>query len=306
MNLHARQPWALFAFALLLGLGAALRPAAQAIDDGAMPARAAHAAPAPMRDVAYGPDRAQRFDVDLPARTTGAPTVFHVHGGGWAFGDKTGQVANKRARWTQAGAFFVSTNYRMRPVADPLEQARDVARALAEAQRVVARAGGDPDRFVLTGHSAGGHLIALLAARPDLVREAGARPWRATVLLDAGSVDVVETMTSPRGRIGLFRNAFGEDPAFWRAVSPMHQIAGKTAPILAVCASERRDSCSANRAFLDKAAGFGTRTQLMEQPLSHGEINRLLGEDNDYTREVEAFVRSLAGWPPLDPVRGTR
>lgn len=300
MNLHARQPWALLAFALLLGLGAALRPAAQAIDDGAMPARAAHASPAPMRDVAYGPDRAQRFDVDLPARTTGAPTVFHVHGGGWAFGDKAGQVANKRTRWTQAGAFFVSTNYRMRPVADPLEQARDVARALAEAQRVVARAGGDPDRFVLMGHSAGGHLIALLAARPDLVREAGARPWRAMVLLDAGSVDVVETMTSPRGRIGLFRNAFGDDAAYWRTVSPMHQLAGKTAPILAVCASERRDSCSANRAFLDKAAGFGTHTQLMEQPLSHGEINRLLGEDNDYTREVDAFVQSVGGAPRRD------
>lgn len=294
---HRRTPWPLVTFALLLACGAVLRPAAQTS------ATTPVALPAPMRDVAYGPDAAQRFDIDLPARATGAATVFHVHGGGWAFGDKAGQVENKRARWTGAGMFFVSTNYRMRPVADPMEQARDVARALAEAQRVVARAGGDPDRFVLMGHSAGGHLIALLAARPDLVREAGARPWRATVLLDAGSVDVVATMTSPRGRIGLFRNAFGDDPAYWRTVSPMHQLAGKTAPILAVCASERRDSCSANRAFLDKAAGFGTRTQLMEKPLSHAEINRLLGEDNAYTREVEAFVRSLPGFESLDPGR---
>jgi arylformamidase len=297
-----RQSWALLAFALLLGLGAALRPAAQPI----APASETRAMPAPMRDVAYGADPAQRFDIDLPARTVGAPTVFYVHGGGWAFGDKAWQVDNKRARWTQAGAFFVSTNYRMRPVADPLQQARDVAHALAEAQRVVARAGGDPDRFVLMGHSAGGHLIALLAARPDLAREAGARSWRATVLLDAGSVDVVATMTSPRGRIRLFRNAFGDDPAFWRAVSPMHQLDGPTAPILAVCASERRDSCAANRAFLGKAADFGTRTQLMEMPMSHGEINRLLGEDNAYTREVEAFVRTLPRWTTLDPGRVSR
>lgn len=303
MTPRTRQPWALLAFALLLGLGAALRPAAQTIA-GASPSAAA--LPAPMRDVAYGPDPAQRFDIDLPARVSGAPTVFYVHGGGWAFGDKAGQVANKRARWTQAGLFFVSTNYRMRPVADPLQQARDVARALAEAQRVVARAGGDPDRFVLMGHSAGGHLIALLASRPDLVREAGARPWRATVLLDAGSVDVVETMRSPRGRIPLFRNAFGDDPAFWHAVSPMHQLDGPAAPILAVCASARRDACAANRAFLDKAAGFGTQTRLMAQPLSHAQINRLLGEDNDYTREVEAFVKTLPGWTSLDPGRASR
>jgi arylformamidase len=302
MSARTRQSWALLAFALLLGLGAALRPAAQPI----APVSETRAMPAPMRDVAYGPDPAQRFDIDLPARTASAPTVFYVHGGGWAFGDKAWQVDNKRARWTRAGAFFVSTNYRMRPVADPLEQARDVARVLAEAQRVVARAGGDPDRFVLMGHSAGGHLVALLAARPDLVREAGARPWRATVLLDAGSVDVVTTMTSPRGRLRLFRNAFGNDPAFWRAVSPMHQLDSATAPILAVCASERRDSCTANRAFLDKAAGFGTRTQLMAQPLSHAEINRLLGEDNAYTREVERFVRALPGWASLDPDRASR
>lgn len=304
MTARARQPWALLAFALLLGLGAALRPSAQTIA-GTSPAATA-ATHAPMRDVAYGPDPAQRFDIDLPVRTSGAPTVFYVHGGGWAFGDKAWQVANKRARWTQAGAFFVSTNYRMRPVADPLEQARDVARALAEAQRVVARAGGDPARFVLMGHSAGGHLVALLAARPDLAREAGARPWHATVLLDAGSVDVVETMTSPRGRIRLFRNAFGEDPGFWRAVSPMHQLAGSTAPLLAVCARERRDACAANRAFLDKATGFGARTRLMEQPLSHAEINRQLGDDNAYTREVEGFVRTLPGWASLDPDRSSR
>lgn len=289
MTVRARQPRALLAFALLLGLGAALRPSAQPID-AQIPA-AQVATPAPMRDIAYGADPAQRFDVDVPARSAAAPTVFHVHGGGWAFGDKAWQVANKRRRWTQIGAFFVSTNYRMRPAADPLQQARDVARALAEAQRVVARAGGDPDRFVLMGHSAGGHLVALLAARPDLVREADARPWRALVLLDAGAVDVVETMTSPRGRIPLFRNAFGSDPVFWRAVSPMHQLDGPAAPILAVCASERRDSCAANRAFVDKAASFGTHTQLMQQPLSHAEINRLLGEDNAYTREVERFMR---------------
>ena len=303
MIVRTRQPWALLAFALLLGLGAALRPAAQTITDTP---QATVAQPAPMRDVAYGPDAAQRFDIDLPAHTTGAPTLFYVHGGGWAFGDKARQVANKRARWTRGGAFFVSTNYRMRPVADPLQQARDVAAALAEAQRVVARAGGDPDHFVLMGHSAGGHLVALLAARPDLVREAGARPWRATVLLDAGSVDVVKTMTSPRGRIRLFRNAFGDDPDFWHAVSPMHQLDAATTPILAVCASARRDSCAANHAFVDKAAGFGTRTKLMQQALSHAEINRVLGEENAYTREVEAFMKTLPGWTSLDPGRASR
>lgn len=57
---------------------------------------------------------------------------------------------------------FVSVENRLLPEADPLVQAQDVAAALAAAQRKVQTLGGDPRRFVLMGHSAGAHLVALL------------------------------------------------------------------------------------------------------------------------------------------------
>ena len=281
-------PWPALAFAVLLAGGAVVRSQAQA-DAGIRPALA---------DVAYGTAAAQRFDLYAPMRPHGAPTIFFVHGGGWAFGDKSTGLGAKARHWTEAGAFVVSVNYRMLPEADPQMQARDVASALAHAQTVVAQAGGDPDAFVLMGHSAGGHLVALLDASPALAREAGARAWRGSVLLDAGSVDVVATMQSTRGRLPLFRNAFGDDPAFWRSVSPIHQLAARGAPVLGVCASGRAESCDDNRAFLDKAAGFGTPTRLLPEPLNHMRINRDLGEDNAYTREVDAFLHSVGGLPP--------
>ena len=141
------------------------------------------------------------------------------------------------------------------------------------------------------GHSAGAHLVGLLAASPAISRKYGVKPWRASVLLDGGAIDTEATM---QGRnLPLFEAAFGKDPAYWRAASPLAQLSAKTAPVLAVCASGRRDSCPANRLFLDKAARFGTRTQLLAKPMSHMEINRDLGEDNDYTREVETFLRSV-------------
>ena len=37
-----------------------------------------------LRDVAYGSDRAQRFDVYIPKDAARAPVIFMVHGGGWA------------------------------------------------------------------------------------------------------------------------------------------------------------------------------------------------------------------------------
>lgn len=282
-----KTPWPALAFAVLLAGGAVVRGQTSA-DADMRPS---------LQDVAYGPARAQRFDVYAPLQVHGAPTVFFVHGGGWAFGDKSTGIGAKARHWTAAGAFVVSVNYRMLPDADPLAQARDVARALARAQATVAQAGGDAEGFVLMGHSAGGHLVALLDASPALARDAGARAWRASVLLDAGSVDVVATMRSPRGDMRLFRNAFGEDPAFWQRVSPMHQLSARTAPILAVCAAGRADSCPANRAFVDRAASYGTRAALLSEPLNHLQINRDLGGDNAYTREIDGFLRDVGGLP---------
>jgi arylformamidase len=273
---------------LVLATGTLLREpataAAQATDTAAV------------REIAYGTHPRHTLDVYAPARPRGAATIFYVHGGGWRRGDKAlrGLIDAKQRRWTAAGAFVVSTNYRLLPDADPLEQARDVARAVARAQATVAAQGGDPEGFVLMGHSAGAHLVALLAASPAMAREAGVKPWRASVLLDGGAIDTEATM---QGRnLRLFDAAFGKDPEYWRAASPVAQMRARTAPILAVCASGRADSCPANRTFLAKAASHGTRTQLLPKPLSHMEINRDLGGDNAYTREVEDFLRS-AGVP---------
>jgi arylformamidase len=246
-----------------------------------------------LRDIAYGSDPRQRFDVYIPRGAHDAPVIFLVHGGGWRNGDKAlgGVVENKAARWLPHGVIVVSTNYRMLPDADPLLQARDVAAALAAAQRKVATLGGNPDRFVLMGHSAGGHLVALLAAAPEIAREAGARPWLGTVLLDAGTVDVVAKMQ--QRHLPLFDQAFGNDPRFWASVSPMQRLHGRPAPILAVCSSQRTDSCPPNRGFVKAVRDLGSRAELLPQALSHRDINVRLGEENGYTLAVERFLRSL-------------
>ena len=50
------------------------------------------------RDIAYGPDAAQRMDVYLPKRTEAAPVLFIVHGGAWVAGDK-GRPMWSRTKW---------------------------------------------------------------------------------------------------------------------------------------------------------------------------------------------------------------
>ena len=246
-----------------------------------------------LADQAYGPAPEQRFDLHAPAGATAAPLILMVHGGGWTFGDKEmGRVVDhKTERWLPRGIAFVSINYRMQPVAPPLEQARDVARALAEVQKNAEKYGIDRNNIVLMGHSAGAHLIGLLAASPALAAEQGAAPWLGTILLDSGALDVTAIMNARH--LPLYDHAFGSDPAFWRASSPFHLLKGTGAPLLAVCSSRRQDSCPQATNFVARATALGRQASVLPQDLSHGDINRLLGEDSAYTTAVEAFMAGL-------------
>lgn len=247
-----------------------------------------------LRDITYGSDPRQRFDVYLPARKIhAAPVILLVHGGAWAFGDKAaaGVIENKVARWVPRGFILVSANYRLLPQAAPLEQAADVALALATAQRLAPSWDGDPARFILMGHSAGAHLVALLSAEPSLARRQGARPWLGTIALDSASLDVVQTMQ--RRHLPLYDRAFGSRPADWLAVSPYQQMRGRIVPFLAVCSTRRLDSCPAARAFVAKAQSLGSRAETLPEDLSHMQINRELGVASDYTQQVERFMAQL-------------
>ena len=267
----------------------------QAREASRQPAARSPALPAgasALRDVAYGDDPRQRFDFYLPAQPRNAPILLFVHGGGWANGNKDnpGVVENKAAYWLPKGYILVSTNYRMRPDTAPLDQARDVARALADVQRRAPEWNGDASRVLLMGHSAGAHLAALVGASSALWREAGAKEPRGVVSLDSGALDVPLTMENPPLR-RLYDTAFGRNPSDWVAASPYHQLTRDAVPMLFVCSSRRRDACPQGRAMVEKARTLGVAMEVLPQDLSHAEVNRELGLPSDYTKAVDAFVR---------------
>ena len=246
-----------------------------------------------VRDVAYGADRKQRFDVYAPKGVRNAPVILMVHGGAWRIGDKRskGVVENKVARWSRAGIIVISVNYRMLPGTDPVEQARDVARALAAAQTRLAEWGGDPNRVVLMGHSAGAHLVALIDANPALATRLGARAWLGAVILDSAALDIVYTMERPHA--AFYDAAFGADRTYWREASPYHHLAAGAKPLLMVCSSRRRDSCLAARRLATKATSVGVRAEVLPVAKSHAAIDAQLGAPGAYTAGVEAFLGSL-------------
>lgn len=247
-----------------------------------------------LRDVAYGSDAKQKLDVyrsDRPLER--APIVLMVHGGAWRMGDKAASavVENKVSRWAPRGIVLVSIDYRLLPT--PVEdQLADVLQALVFVQRHAAEWGGDAGKIVLMGHSAGAHLIDLLDASPAKARQAGALPWLGAVSLDSAVLDVPALMRERH--LALYDEALGNDPARWRALSPLDQLVAGAPPLLAVCSSKRRDRpCDPTQRFAARAAALGNRVEVLPQALSHEQINERLGTPGAYTTAVETFMASL-------------
>lgn len=255
-----------------------------------------------LRDVAYGQHPKQRLDVYRGDAVGAAPVIVMVHGGAWRTGDKAAAsvVGHKVARWVPRGFVFVSVNNRLLPEADAYQQAEDVARAIAHVQAHAKAWGGDPERVIVMGHSAGAHLVALLGASPRKVRAQGGRRWLGTVALDSAVLDVPAVLGRPRVP-DFYVEAFGRDPQRWSQGSPLHALGGGAIPLLAVCSSQRRDQpCRQAEAYAARSNAIAVASRTLPLALSHRQINDALGTPGALTTGVEAFMASL------DPVVAAR
>ena len=245
------------------------------------------------RDLAYGQHPAQRLDVYLPGSVKG-PILLIVHGGAWSRGDKRSAalVIAKVRHWTARGFVVAFTNYRLLPDAQPLEQARDVGRALTLVQRRAPAWGANGSQVVLLGHSAGAHLAVLLSADPALAREQGADGWLGTVALDCPAFDVPGLMGQPHAR--LYDRAFGQHTAYWRTVSPLHVLARDAPPMLAICSRRSPDACLRAQAFAARAARIGVKVEVQGVDLGHTDLDRRLGLPGPYSDLVDRWIGSLS------------
>lgn len=244
-------------------------------------------------DIQYGPDKAHSFDVYTRSDFSNAPVIFMVHGGAWKMGDKKSDsvVKNKVKRWVSSGFVFISANYRLVPHANPVEQAQDLREALVSAQNQVYQWGGNPDKFVLMGHSAGAHLVGLVSGSVSDVTSIGGKPWLGAILLDSAALDVPLVMDSDHYR--FHDQAFGRDRDFWYQASPYHQLRSDARPILVTCSSKRKGACDQANKFVSKANSMGIKASVLSRNYSHKGMNTELGADNSYTQDVEGFMSGL-------------
>jgi arylformamidase len=257
----------------------------------------------PPREMAYGSDPLQRLDFYAgPKGAQPPPLVVNVHGGGWKQGDKgnaTGQ--SKAPHFFTQGYAFASINYRLVPAATLEMQAADVASALAWLKSNAARLGFDGNRIVLTGHSAGAHLVALVGTDPRYLRAAGIDfgDLRGVLPNDGAAYDVAAQMTDgPKMMHKTYAQAFGSDLARQRALSPTLHAGAPNAPAFLLINVQREDGIRQANALAAALRKEGTAVQVNDFPgeglKGHMEINRKLGEaDYPATPVVDAWLKRV-------------
>ena len=273
-----------------------------------LPARAGDLAPEEpvrvQRGVAYvegGAGALQSLDVYAPseAPARARPVIVFVHGGGWRLGDKRSAV-RAGEYFAGQGFVFLSVNYRLSPAVTHPAHVGDVVAALAWARANGAGLGGDPERLVVMGHSAGAHLAALAALDAQRLKAVGLTPAAVAgvVLLDGAGYDIprqIDELGSGFDR-RLYEAAFGEDRETWRDASPLTHVRPEAASaaylILHVGRRAARIQAEAFGAALVAAGG---RAEVVEAAgKTHRTINRELGQaDDEVTARVLAFLKAL-------------
>ncbi len=120
------------------------------------------------RDVATGPDPLQKIDVLEPtAKGPARPVMIFVHGGGFTRGDKA-QTDNMLVWAVNNGMVGVDVDYRLAPK-DPWPAGdQDLKAAVAWTRAHIAEHGGDPNRIILWGHSAGANHVEDYVAHAEV------------------------------------------------------------------------------------------------------------------------------------------
>jgi acetyl esterase/lipase len=246
------------------------------------------------RDLRYGDQDRQVLDVYAPPGAKGRPVVFWIHGGGWQTGDKS-DVQVKPKVFTEKGYVFVSTNYRLLPAVDMATIVRDVAKSIRWVHDHIAEYGGDPDRLLVMGHSAGAQLAALVCTDDRYLKAEGLSLSivKGCVPVDGDTFDVpaiIETAETrrrahgqPQAQFG-HREKFGNDPAKHRDFSAVTHVASGKAipPFLILYVAEHPDNTAQAQRLAAALKGAGVAaTAFGARETWHTKINADLGRPDD-------------------------
>jgi len=269
---------------------------------------AAQTAPA-KSNLPYVENGHERHVLDLytPPNARDLPVVFWIHGGGWQAGDKS-DVKLKPQWFMDRGFVVVSTNYRLLPTVDMRTLIGDVAKAFGWVHRNIAAHGGDPQRILVGGHSAGAQLAAILCTDERYLKAEGV-PFDVLlgcVPVDGDTYDIPAMIETAETRLRVHgfppptnghRQKFGLTPENHKDFSAVTHLAkGKgIPPFLILHVADHPDTTMQAQRFGKALKDADVPTTVFgAKNTNHSKLNDDLGlPDDPATKALAEFVEKV-------------
>lgn len=213
-----------------------------------------------VRDIDYVPGAEyagskDRLDLYIPEGASNAPIIFSLHGGALSAGDRT-EESFVGQRFAAAGYVTVVTSYRLSPQVSHPAHIQDAAAAFAWVKRNIRQRGGDPDRIIVIGHSAGAYLAMLLVTDSRYLAAHKLSPNDIKGLAPvSGFFWVEKTGVAPDRPTYVW----GTDRNVWVDASPANHLRADLPPVLLIDTDgdeEWRQQQNADMAAALRAAGL--------------------------------------------------
>jgi acetyl esterase/lipase/peroxiredoxin len=193
-----------------------------------------------IKDIAYyegdGADQNKhKLDLFVPKGQKDFPVLLFIHGGGWTSGDRK-MYGRLGETFAKNGVGTVIISYRLTPQVQHPGHIEDVARAFAWTHANISKHGGRADQIFVTGHSAGGHLAALLATNETYLK-----PHKLSLREIKGAMPLSGVYSITPGRL---EKVFGKDEEVCVSASPIKHVSGKEPPFLIVYADGDSANCA--------------------------------------------------------------
>ncbi|WKV11378.1 alpha/beta hydrolase [Marivirga harenae] len=168
----------------------------------------------------------KQLNIFSPKKAAEAKAVFiFVHGGSWNSGKKDlYDFFGKRL--ARKGIVAVNIDYPLSPEYIISDMTIAVAKSVKWVKENIEDYGGDPNQIYISGHSAGGHLAALISVKDDYFQELEIEnPIKGAILIDAAGLDMYGFLKKKNYPAGTsYLKTFTNDSEIWKEYSPIYYV----------------------------------------------------------------------------------